>query len=250
MSRPTFPRSVGFLPGVTYFKPAGVKIADLKEVVLGHDEIEAMRLKNLQCLSQEEAAGRMNVSQPTLHRLLSSAYLKITDAIVNGKALRIEGGSISVSKDFSPGCDKGRMCARNRRGAIKTKAGEGQAGVAVTKIAITSSDGTMEGAVSERFGRAVKLVVYDTESGGHEVVENGEQMNLAQGAGIETAQKLIDLGVKAVISGHVGPNAYGLLENAGIEVFGAADMTAADAVKKYREGLLVRLPGADVPGRW
>ena len=70
MARPTFPRNVGFLPGVTYFKPAGVRMVELEEVVLGHDEIEAMRLKHLQGLSQEEAAGQMNISQPTFHRLL------------------------------------------------------------------------------------------------------------------------------------------------------------------------------------
>jgi predicted DNA-binding protein (UPF0251 family) len=73
VARPTFPRNVGFLPGVTYFKPAGVRMVELEEVVLGHDEIEAMRLKHLWGLSQEEAGGQMNVSQPPLHRLLSSA---------------------------------------------------------------------------------------------------------------------------------------------------------------------------------
>ncbi len=114
MPRPRCPRNVGFLPGVTYFKPAGVKTAELKEVVLGHDEIEAIRLKNLKGLSQEEAAKQMSVSQPTLHRLLSSAYEKMTDAIVNGKALRIEGGNVTLPETSFPTCGKGRLCGRGR----------------------------------------------------------------------------------------------------------------------------------------
>ena len=251
MPRPTFPRNVGFLPGVTYFKPAGVKMTDLKEVVLGHDEIEAIRLKNLQGLSQEEAAEQMNVSQPTLHRLLSSAYNKMTDAIVNGKALRIEGGNINVPQDFSPACGKGRMCGQGRRGRTQGwKSPRGQLEGTRTKIAITSIDGTMEGMVDERFGRARKLIVYDPATGDSEVVENTQQMNLGQGAGIQTAQNVIDLGIKAVISGHLGPNAFRVLQTAGVEAYRAVNMTVADAVKDYREGFLGRLSGADVPGHW
>ena len=68
----------------------------LEEVILGHDEVEAIRLKNLVGLSQEEAASQMGVSQPTFHRLLLSAHQKLTDAVVNGKALRIEGGNVTT----------------------------------------------------------------------------------------------------------------------------------------------------------
>jgi predicted DNA-binding protein (UPF0251 family) len=80
------------MPGVTYFKPAGIRRVDLEESVLTVDEFEAVRLKDLGGLGQETAAQRMNISQPTFHRLLSSARKRIADAIVNGKAIRIEGG--------------------------------------------------------------------------------------------------------------------------------------------------------------
>ena len=69
----------------------------LKEVVLTVDGFEAIRLKDLECLEQEECARKMNISQPTFHRLISSARKIIADAIVNGKAIKIEGGSYNIA---------------------------------------------------------------------------------------------------------------------------------------------------------
>ncbi len=250
MARPTFPRNVGFLPGVTYFKPAGVRMVELEEVVLGHDEIEAMRLKHLQGLSQEEAAGQMNISQPTFHRLLSSACGKIADAIVNGKALRIEGGNINVPESSWPSCGKGRMCTRGRQGRAKRSNRIEQHEGGTMKIAITSMDGTLEGMVDERFGRARKLVVYDVGADTFEVAENSKQMNLSQGAGIQAAQNVVNLGVRAIVSGHLGPKAFQVLQSAGIDAYSAVNITVADAIKQYRDGSLNKLAGADVQGHW
>ncbi len=102
MPRPRLCRRVCFPPGLTYFKPAGIRLVDLKESVLTVDEFEALRLKDLEGLEQETAAGRMAVSQPTFHRILSSARKKIADAIVNGKAIRIEGGTYQVNGKEKP----------------------------------------------------------------------------------------------------------------------------------------------------
>ena len=96
MPRPVRPRWVWSTPSVTYYKPAGVRKASLEIVVLSVDELEAVRLSDLQGLTQQEAAEKMNVSQPTFNRILSSARRKIADAIINGKALRIEGGAYQV----------------------------------------------------------------------------------------------------------------------------------------------------------
>ncbi|MBU5688721.1 MAG: DUF134 domain-containing protein [Candidatus Aenigmarchaeota archaeon] len=98
MPRPRRCRRIFFKPNITYFKPAGLRIVDLEEVVLTVDEIEALRLKDFLDLEQEEAAKKMNVSQPTFHRIVSSARKKIADAIINGKALRIEGGNYIFGK--------------------------------------------------------------------------------------------------------------------------------------------------------
>jgi len=92
MPRPRLCRRVGFRPSVTYFKPAGIRMVGLEESILTVDEFEAVRLKDLLGLEQEECAKKMHISQPTFHRLVLSARKKIADAIVNGKAIRIEGG--------------------------------------------------------------------------------------------------------------------------------------------------------------
>jgi len=93
MVRPHRCRRVTLEPNVTYFKPRGIPLVDLEEVILHVDEFEAVRLKDLGGLEQEECAKKMNISQPTFHRLVLSARKKISDAIVNGKAIRIVGGN-------------------------------------------------------------------------------------------------------------------------------------------------------------
>ena len=115
MPRPRLRRRVGFEPGVTYFKPAGVRLVELEESILAVDEFEAVRLKDLEGLEQEDAARKMNISQPTFHRLVLSARKKIADAIVNGKAIRIEGGSYMVvgrmQRMMGRGAGPGGECA-------------------------------------------------------------------------------------------------------------------------------------------
>jgi len=86
-------RRVEELPRVAYYKPAGVPLARLSENILGVEELEAIRLVYLTELNQTQAAQQMNVSQPTLNRVLQSGQKKIADALVNGKAIRIEGGA-------------------------------------------------------------------------------------------------------------------------------------------------------------
>jgi len=97
MARPIKWRRVGRIPQVTYFKPAGVPMRDLEEVALSVEEAEAIRLKDLKGLEQEECAKRMHISRPTFHRVLQSARRKVADILVNGKALRIGGGNFALA---------------------------------------------------------------------------------------------------------------------------------------------------------
>jgi predicted DNA-binding protein (UPF0251 family) len=97
MSRPLKCRRVAFMPGVTYFKPAGIPLRALEEVRLSVEEAEAVRLKDLEGLEQEEGAKKMNISRPTFQRILASVRQKIADALLNGKAIRIEGGNFEMS---------------------------------------------------------------------------------------------------------------------------------------------------------
>jgi len=96
MARPRLCRRVGFDPNITYFKPKGIPLNDLEESIISIDEFEAIRLKDLEGLEQEECAKNMDISQPTFHRLVLSARKKVADSIVNGKALKIEGGNFKI----------------------------------------------------------------------------------------------------------------------------------------------------------
>ncbi len=98
MPRPPKCRKIAFLPHVVFFKPAGIPTTELEEVVLALDEMEALRLADLEGLYQEEAAGRMNVSRQTFANILASAHEKTAEALLYGKALRIEGGVIEMKE--------------------------------------------------------------------------------------------------------------------------------------------------------
>ena len=92
MSRPIMPRRISYKNNITYFKPAGVPMRSLEEVSLKFEEVEALRLKDVEGLGQILAAEKMGVSQPTFFRIISIARKKVSDAIINGKAIRVEGG--------------------------------------------------------------------------------------------------------------------------------------------------------------
>ncbi len=99
MARPRKCRRVGCEPCASYFKPRGIPLSVLEEVKLTIDELEAIRLTEVEGLDQEKAALRMKVSRQTFGRVLQRAHQVVADAIIKGKALRIEGGDfIMVAK--------------------------------------------------------------------------------------------------------------------------------------------------------
>lgn len=108
-------RMVGFEPDVTYFKPAGIGMAGLRQSVLAVDELEALRLKDMEGMEQEECAGRMGISQPTFHRLVTSARKKVATALVEGNAIRIEGGNFRLSGRGMRGSARGHRCHGHAR---------------------------------------------------------------------------------------------------------------------------------------
>jgi len=89
MARPKLCRKVQFNPDITYFKPQGVPLRELEIVELAIEEMEAYRLRHINDLEQEQAAKKMHTSQSTYQRILYSAYKKIADALINGKAIKI-----------------------------------------------------------------------------------------------------------------------------------------------------------------
>lgn len=93
MPRPFKCRRVLGVPGADYFKPRGIPLSGLQEMGLTMDEFEAIRLADLEGLYQEDAARKMDISRQTFGNIIAAAHKKIADAIVNGKALKIAGGT-------------------------------------------------------------------------------------------------------------------------------------------------------------
>lgn len=115
MGRPPKERRVGYIPEVKFFKPVGIPKRELKEVSLTIEEVEAIRLKDKEGLTQQEASERMEVSRPTFQRILTEARKKITDALIEGKSLKFRGGNyrfkprcVKCGSDFTPEQRNGR----------------------------------------------------------------------------------------------------------------------------------------------
>ena len=106
MPRPKKNRWIRNKPGISYFKPQGVPLSALEHMYLGFDELEAVRLADLENMSQEQGAEQMNISRATFGRVLAQARTKIADALINGKAIQIQGGQIIFHPQmgrFGPG---------------------------------------------------------------------------------------------------------------------------------------------------
>lgn len=119
MPRPIKYRRVAFMPEVTYFKPAGIPLRVLEESRLSIEEVEAIRLKDLDGLEQEECAVKMNISRQTFQRVIGLARRNIADALLNGKAIRIEGGNFEMSPhliSWQPAPRRGAARRRGRQG--------------------------------------------------------------------------------------------------------------------------------------
>lgn len=98
MARPAKLRCIEYLPSVASFRPMGVPASALESVSVTLEEAESIRLRDLEDLEQDQCAARMRVSRPTFHRILESARRKLADALINGKAIEIEGGNFELAQ--------------------------------------------------------------------------------------------------------------------------------------------------------
>jgi predicted DNA-binding protein (UPF0251 family) len=114
MPRPPKCRRVEQFPGFTYFKPSGIRMSELSEIILTVEELEAIRLRDLLGMENEECAEKMSVSRPTFHRILAAARQKIAHALINGAALKITGGNFKLAQ-FKLEC---RSCGHQWEGTI------------------------------------------------------------------------------------------------------------------------------------
>ena len=118
------------------------------------------------------------------------------------------------------------------------------------KIAITSQGNTLNASVDPRFGRAKYFIIFDTDADKFTVKNNSQNLNAAQGAGIQAAQNVIDTGVKAVITGHCGPKAFQVLSAGNIKIATGAKGTVQDAINDFKNDKLEIADSADVQGHW
>jgi len=118
------------------------------------------------------------------------------------------------------------------------------------KIVVTAQGAKMESPVDPRFGRARYFVLVDTETGQHQAHDNAQNLNAPQGAGIQSAQTVAQLGAQVVLTGHVGPRAFATLSAANIAVHTGATGTVKEAVEQFQGGRLESAAKADVQGHW
>lgn len=137
----------------------------------------------------------------------------------------------------------GRRC---RDKAFPSK--EGREGI--MKIIVTGSGDKLTDAVDPRFGRASQFLLVDMETGNMTAHDNAQNLNAAQGAGIQAAETVARLGAGAVVTGNVGPKAFRVLSAAGIKVFLVKDGTIADAIARYKKGELSETKESNVEGHW
>ncbi len=188
------------------FKPAGVKTCELEEIVVSFDQAEAVRLADLEGLYQEAAARKMGVSRQTFGNILEGARRKIADAIVNGKALRIDGGQIVAREEDS----------MHKKIAVPTRAGN----------------------VDAHFGHCEYFTVFEIEE---TMVKGEKRMDSPDGCGCKSdiASLLAKDGVTLMLAGNMGDGAVRVLKANGIDVVRGAGGNAKAAVEGYLAGSIV-----------
>ncbi len=249
MPRPRKCRRINSTPKEMYFKPQGIPMMDLNEVYLPFEGVEALRLADLEGLSQQEAAQRMHVSRHTFGRILAEARRVVSEALVQGMALRIQGGDYIVA-ERCPGVAR-RQAMRGVDGSCPytTKNQPAKTGeeIPMSKIAVTSEGPSLDDQMDSRFGRAAGFVVVDPETMETEYIDNGSSQAMAQGAGIQAAETVARAGVNVLLTGFVGPKAFQALNAAGIQVGqGLENMTVRQALEKFSSGQVAM---ADGPNR-
>jgi predicted Fe-Mo cluster-binding NifX family protein len=118
------------------------------------------------------------------------------------------------------------------------------------RIAVSSTGKNLDANLDPRFGRAAYFIILDSETMDFEAVANTQSLSLSQGAGIQAAKTIADQHVDTLITGHCGPKAFKVLQNAGVNIVTGAGGKVADAVDQFIKGELAIAVQADVEGHW
>ncbi len=231
MARPRRCRRVCSEPDYSSFMPDGIPCSET--VTLAVDEYEVIRLIDLEKLTHEQCAKRMDISRTTVTEIYESAREKIANSIVNGKRLIIEGGDYRLCDGSAVHfCRKrcGRVSGIPRIAASVRLKGDHEMRIAVT---------FEKGNVFQHFGHTEQFKLYDVENGG--IVK--EQVADTNGSGHGAlAGFLKEMGVNTLICGGIGMGAKNALADAGIELYGGVTGNADEAVKALLAGNLAFNP--------
>lgn len=248
MAREAKCRRVAFIPPVKVFKPVGIPLSSLEEVVLKVEEIEAIRLKSHLNLEQEKCAQMMQVSRPTFQRILGEAYAKVADALSNGKGIRIEGGSYCLGNGYCRRRDSKLGPMENCEfydAGLEFQQLKSDKSLPSNLLAVAAVGTSTESLLEERFGRCTCFWLWHPVTNVYSLLEKPRDEG-APGWGTGGAQEIIQAGVGNLIVNHIGPKAFMLLQRANITVYsGAEGKTITEAVKLFQAGQLTKMERAN-----
>lgn len=219
MSRPTRCRRVCTEPGCRGFTPRSAQSAG--EIVMTVDEYEVIRLVDYEKRTHEQCAAQMGISRTTVTEICENARFKLSDGLVNGKTLVIDGGHYRVCQG-----NRERGCGRNCQWTVQAKKGE-----STMRIAVPYENGQ----VFQHFGHTSQMKIYDAENGNIIKEQIADTTGSGHGA---LAGFLTGLNVDVLICGGIGGGAQQALAQAGIKLYGGVAGAADDAVKNFLAGTL------------
>ncbi len=227
MPRPRMCRHVEGAPKVGYFKPGGVPLRELEEVTLPVEGLEALRLADLENMTTAQAAEGMGVSRHTFGRILGQARNAVAQALVQGKALRIEGGAYALKAPAHP---RPVWVLDPQRVAVSVH-GAGDAPLLDLPLA-------------PRFGRAGGFVLVDVATMEAAYLDNAVSQAMAHGAGAQSVERIAEQGAGVLLTGRVGEKAFTALRGAGVQVcLDLEGLSVRQAVERFRSGGLAFAEG-------
>jgi len=200
-------------------------MCSLEEVSLTFDEIEAIRLADLEDLYQEQVAKNMGVSRQTVGRILVSARKKIAEALVTGKAIRLEGGQIQFS---SPNCLDPNIVLSQKQ-LLPEQINH------PNRIAITAKGPDLDSEVDLRFGRAEYFIIIRLDDGSKTVLMNEVGNDMGTGVGVQNSKRVVDAGAELIITGRVGPKVMQMMSAQGIRIFLVEGGTVREAFEQFKQ---------------
>lgn len=238
MSRPKKNRRVCGLPGTNTFGPvanaAGCHGRD-SLIIMTIEEYETLRLIDLGKMTQQECSEQMQVARTTVQSIYEKARKKLSEALVHGKYLRIQGGHFSLCQgDFPPHCRR-RCCPRLQKGGLSPSTSKPEQKSNSMKIAIPVLED--KATVCASFGRAPFFALVDTDTDTTQFLENAAA-NSPGGAGIKASQFLVDQGVKSILAPRCGENAAQVFQKAGVTLYKTQGENLSENIASFKAGKL------------